>query len=66
MKRKCKTKANMKLKQQRLQLLTKMCFFDKSNNSMIVVAFKQRLNGRDHEKLFTGIAKMGALRSALR
>ena len=43
-----------------------MCFFDKSNNSMIVVAFKQRLNGRDHEKLFTGIAKMGALRSALR
>jgi len=32
-----------------------MCFFDKINNSTIVNAFKQLLNGTDREKLFAGI-----------
>jgi len=40
--------------------MIKMCFFDKSNNSMIVNALKQLLNRRDSEKLFTGIPQMGA------
>jgi len=35
--------------------MIKMCFFDKSNNSMIVNALKQLLNRRDCEKLITGI-----------
>ena len=36
-----------------------MCFFDKRNNSMIVNAFKQPLNRRDCEKLFTVSRKLG-------
>ena len=35
--------------------MTKMCFFYKSNNSMIVNALKQLLNRREREKLFMGI-----------
>jgi len=35
--------------------MTKMCLFDKSNNSMIVNAIKQLLNRRDYEKRFTFI-----------
>jgi len=35
--------------------MIKMCFFDKSNNNMIVNACKQLLNGTDREKLFKGI-----------
>ena len=34
--------------------MIKMCSFDKSNNSAIVDAFKQPINRREHEKLFTG------------
>jgi len=34
-------KANIRLKQQTLQLMTKLCLFDKSNNSMTVNALKQ-------------------------
>jgi len=30
--------------------MIKMCFFDKSNNSMIVNTLKQILNRREHEK----------------
>jgi len=46
---------NIKLKQQRLQFMIKNVFFDKINNSTIVNAFKQLLNGTDREKLFAGI-----------
>jgi len=35
--------------------MMKMCFFDKSNNSMMVNALKQLLNRRKREKLFTSI-----------
>jgi len=34
--------------------MIKMCSFDKSNNSAIVDAFKQPINRREREKLFTG------------
>ena len=35
-----------------------MCFYDKSSNSMTVDAFKQLLNRRHSEKLFTDITDM--------
>ena len=35
--------------------MIKMCFFDKSSNSMIVNTLKQILNRREHEKVFAGI-----------
>jgi len=37
-----------------------MCFFDKSNNSMIVNGIKELLSRRDREELFMGIVKIGA------
>jgi len=40
--------------------MIKMCFFDRSNSSMTINALKQLLNGREREKLFTGIPQMGA------
>jgi len=35
--------------------MIKIRFFNKSNNNITVNTLKQLLNGRDHEKLFTGI-----------
>ena len=40
--------------------MTKMCFFDKSDNSMIVDALNQLLNRSEREKLFAGVPQMGA------